>query len=1108
MIHNYRLMRIFLPMFLILNGTLSFVEASNRFEVHQNAFTFEDAWNYLNSETGGTFYEYSNQEDYFPVGWDNAETYENLCEYKSEYCTSFNPEEALAGIFEDAASAGMNFIHVGHEMGSIYPSRDDYDRYELVLNCARDAGLNAILGVLYPATNMTGNNNDVRWNYQLRYAQENFENHEGCIIGAGGMHCPDAVQYNHNGDARIYDTAREYALKCEDENAFCGWNLPFFSYLEHQGYGGWDPSWRWADDYIERYCDIMSLPSYDWYPCRTTPSWMKIDESADRCTAANIFPEDGPYFESYADRDELVIFNNNAGAIYVQVLEVQSIVTDPDGYPDVEPVYAATVPCLSWSDNLEISSSGSLSGDCGERSLSPNHILNGAVAIWEEGCSPGAIQILHNDDNLIQFGCLYEKQQTNKTELVVLGQDDYVANNSFNADGMICQDEMRILCCYEARDGQNAWRIYKKSEQGDYFIIVDDIDLESFQPAFGVWGYFWRCFFNSDSPEWPYYRSGFVLCNEDASQWRVIHRTDDNEEHWMCDCINPPFDNIENLNLNDLDVYRYPFYISQCFHRLPTFASHNDWLVGAFSENVVSKPPRFELRLSQGKRDSYEFGTYSADRYSSTIYCDTYVDHISDLAIDTYYCACSPRVNVSCNYYDSPSSENPIGVLLTEQAFNILDDNTDLEAEPYNWLSSQNCSFRIAPTRRSMTNALLIEPYNSNPRMRNAGDKGDYHTFLYPMLHRGIRREHEYGVVPDEEPTCLMTTIQAFGRNTFGEKNYCSSLGGIMYLSVSPIIHGARALIYYNLQAALEASYGGLPNRLPWEMTCWNMSRDTESPHMDFVSTVHNAVSILSGIPYGVSDNEVNFLSAIASDDWEALPGVNCIDPHSAYLVDGTLNYVPDDSVNFIALRNPLKDEVLVLVANDESSDVTNRWIRLSGLANKLYDVKCVYPLISEYAWPNASTELTSCASIQQQSEDATLPRTPMPSDIRSSLEEECSRSILFIDLCGLRKFSCALFHIYPIERTDSRSRDSRLNANSLQVQNSCCGPVEVQVSVANGQEFSISLFDLSGRVVSRSTGCSSASFSYSSESYNMGVYFVVLKFGDEIETEKILLLN
>lgn len=210
MINNYRLMRIFLPVFLILNGIFSLLEASNQYEVHQNAFTFENAWNDLNAELGETFYEYCNQEDYFPVGWAVRQTYEILSDYKSHYCNWYSPEETLSDIFEDAYSAGINFAYVAHELQCPNPEEADYVQYELVANCTRAAGLNVILGGLHPEKNPDNNRNREAWDYILQYADNHFAGYTGRIIGAGGMDAPDGWEYKTENEG-FFRTTNNYA---------------------------------------------------------------------------------------------------------------------------------------------------------------------------------------------------------------------------------------------------------------------------------------------------------------------------------------------------------------------------------------------------------------------------------------------------------------------------------------------------------------------------------------------------------------------------------------------------------------------------------------------------------------------------------------------------------------------------------------------------------------------------------------------------------------------------------------------------------------------------------------------------------------------------------
>lgn len=1106
--------------FLIMTAVFSPVKASNRSQVHNDAATFEETWNGLNPNN--QFKDYADQDNYFPVGWSGPwGVYGLLEQYSEEYCNNqYDVKSHLQGILNEMQTAGMNFVFLRGTISSL-----NKDSYYDVSNWSMNIGLNVIAGGFETACQpeSTGYNGQVYYDWLSDYFYDLNEKYPGHVIGTGGMDCPDAAHAATEDETYFYVTRYWASNKCEGVGFNLGGiniKLPFSCLLEEQGYGDFN-NWNWSiglwpggsypHPFINRYCNIMSLPSYDWYPCGSfTARMFGLLEEADRWIAADVLPEDCDYYNAYADRDEMIALDlNNVGVITYDVYEISG--TSQALEFETTCTNSGTVPGR-WTGDFQVTSSGPLSADDGNRTYG-THNLNGGVAFWEMDCHPSRVQILYYGGNDIVLGHLNDEIREHEVKLISLGQDDYYINHEQDliAEGMVCQESMRVMCCYEDINDQQYVSIYETgSDPNDFnFTRVCNIEL-GFVPAYAIWGYFWRC---GDFP-WTYSTSGFVICDATGTDWRVIHReSGPGGEDWEMEVIDNPFTDAAGLELADLDVLR------QTTGWRPNFAPQYDYLVGTYAENGSDS---FELHIKMGKtnaEDDYEFFSSSC---IVTVQCPVYAA-ISDMTIINNH----SRSVIYCNYYDSSSDSEPAGMFSSNGDFklDIASSEIDIVASVFPWCLSENCAFRIRPTRKCITLGLLINIGNGEARVPVALRTSVFHPNLYSRLSRGIHHEHHWGVVQtglQGHRTCLMTTVQAFGRSKWSRMDYCPTLDEMMYLSVSPVVHGARALHYYSLLHALEASYGDVTNRLPSEVTCWNASDDPESPDLDLVSTVHAAVAILTGNEYtppygggGTYGSSFDFLSTVVNDEWEAIVGLGDSDLralHRAFLVNGNLEPVDDDSLNFLALRNPLGDEILVLFANDYKQEAPDLSILFEYFND--YEIEWIYhpgawsPTLPLHAPGIQDTEIYNTHNIieiaQQVMMSADICNSVQSSTIEYSDE---TRSGTVVGLCGYPAFSAGLFRLYYPNDSSNLSDAVILDENSLKLLNSVGASVDVHVNVAEDQDFTISVYDMFGRIVSRDRGTGSAIVSYSIETNPAGAYFVMLESGNESMVKRMVLL-
>lgn len=1071
--------------FLLVLQLPSEIKASNQYQVHEDAFSFAETWEFLN---GSPFLP----QDYFPVAWDIGKAYQLFRNYGVYYCNN-NPLE-LNDVFEslltEACDVGINLAFVRGELSYSNP-RAHAEEFEYVVNQVRVRGMNVLAGGFYATIKTQDPHNDSVMTIIDEYLQQPF-GFSGSVIGGGGMNCPDA-QEQSSGNNYLAATAH-YAQQFETVGLG---NLmrPFTCFLERQGYNS--GGWQWStglSGFIYRYCSVMSLPSYDWYPCHMITTIKLFDPySAERWTASDIWPETGNYYNAYANRDELIALNPGTGeTISLSVYEIQDIPENNDMSLTMV-TDELTVPGLVWND-FEIASSGPVSSDCGNRSTG-EHALSGGIVFWKPNGLPSKVQILYHDGAGLSFGVLNNSASIigATTRFMALGQDDYLSDHDpYNATNVLCQDEMIALHCFDSPRGTFV-RLFEKPYPGNntFRTVSDKLEI-SFQPVGAVWGYFWP------TTNWMYYRSGFVLYDE-TGEYAVVHRGESSQpgDQWT---VTPRaqgqqllFGNIPSgMSLVEVDTYRSP-------HQRPFYSPAKDYIVGTIQYQNSSTS--FQLKTRQGD-PSNEF-EFSGIHHTVNITSISEFDSVSDIVIRPEG---EGSCRLFCNYTDGSTPGMFRTVLFDD---NLCDSNLTQVSigDNYTWCFSEGCAIRIRSTRKSYTNALTInnsqEPYIFDARVELSSN----HT-SFTRLHESIDVEHTWGIVEPFVQTgrhnCLMTTVQAFGRRNMGGPSYCPSLDSLMYMTVSPVIHGSRGLLFYNLCAALEGSFGGTANnRFPWVMTGWGASIDPEYPDMDMVSTVHSAVALLTGNTYNVYQGPVDFLSATVSSDWLAMPDMiedNRLDCNReltddvAYLRNWDNQPVYDDpNLNFLALQNGSTGEVIVMVANDCEYYAYLNHIYFPDYVESQWDIECVY---AQESWKQAHYP-DGRAVIEEFDEDFCI--SPV-----NGLDEVVRIGIYIEDL---PPFTAALFRVVPEGDDERTGNPSILNRSSLNILDNASESVNVQISIVEEQDFILTIYDLAGRTVSQETGTGEASFSYSTASYPAGAYFVMLETAGEEMHRRMLLL-
>jgi hypothetical protein len=158
-----------------------------------------------------------------------------------------------------------------------------------------------------------------------------------------------------------------------------------------------------------------------------------------------------------------------------------------------------------------------------------------------------------------------------------------------------------------------------------------------------------------------------------------------------------------------------------------------------------------------------------------------------------------------------------------------------------------------------------------------------------------------------------------------GEFSYYQSKDELLYLLVSPIVHGARGILIRAADITLmSGGYGDSSQncfRYPALLQDWGPSIDTED--VDMFERGLCAVDTLTGLD-GTSPD---FLEALISEDWEVLDEDDAENQEWSS-THGWITDTEAEALNFIALLNSSTWDILLIAVNDSEDEIEdNRYI-------------------------------------------------------------------------------------------------------------------------------------------------------------------------------------
>ncbi|MCK5115228.1 MAG: T9SS type A sorting domain-containing protein [Candidatus Aegiribacteria sp.] len=844
-------------------------------------------------------------------------------------------EEFYREFLLSARASGVNAILIRDEPREDAEQGPPYDRLLPVATQARTLGLNVMIGGF---TNSGGDGSGETHNAKVLEVLSNYEIQspprlQGDWIAIHGFDEPD-----NSGTTYLEDFESVSALVNSN------FGIPFGTFLAAPASS--IPSL--VDPYLSTIYGTLAATTFnfwsnidygmfDWYPSLvwSNESNFTTDQVAMR-GVCDLIQSEGNYYSAYTTRDEVWSITREQSAASngdITVFRISNVMgEDAIGNMYLQPTGETLQINTPWP--FVTTSSSIQSNDCGDRSTG-SHNLSSALVCWNPGgeLSPDARVIFNNGSDIIKDtfpGSIGSEYYSNV--LFSVGELDYLMNRAPSGlcTGVIGHSDLRILWCgQEKSTGAYAVAVFGKNSLGN------DISLKSalpaapsmqlpsgFIPEGAVWGRFWGA-------AYPHRRSGFILYESGGDYVVVYNDIEAPTETWV---VSSPYTYLFDEGMVGSAVT--PFRDLGENHFTPAV----DRIVA-----VVNPIGSEDVKLIHGSSgwDSDNPGKFDFDNVFTT--CDLY--------------------NFSFSSAQDVQGIGFEGVGRSGPRFFFIDSNGNYEYSKYTsgFPSSEDIEYdgcsewqfigtiRNRHTKRAFTD-VLIEDLRTTPRrlsmMNNYTSTAS--TAIYPdqasqaiyfgnmcseapyinTLGTGAYDlEYQYGVASTSRSNALMANVQSYGRAMQSSLRTCpgTNITGstvnndLLYLTVAPIVHGARGLSFYSLGMALRsdavgpgAGVAGFPD----VMTSWGPSPDG-STNVNMVARIHDTVEMLTGNQLAEAPN---FLDIILDDANYTI--LDADDAFNAFDRLGTNPALNSKSVNFLAFEHNQTGDIYMLMCRDAEDEV------------------------------------------------------------------------------------------------------------------------------------------------------------------------------------------
>ncbi|MCD4849129.1 MAG: hypothetical protein K8R76_13185 [Candidatus Aegiribacteria sp.] len=947
--------RLQLMIFLFICTTLFATSsgATNFYERHGNNFIYLDSMP-------------SNQFDtltYAPVIWDIGTAFFELRNYYASYgwesssgCdSSYN---AIDLLMKEAWDHGVNFANArGEILRMATPTLDsgpEPEHYFVnVAEIVREDSLHLIAGGFKTDTTVFSyEHNDAVISYLSEYMDYDYTlpDSSGDFIGVFGFDEPDLGYEGPGENQCLHDTAwsnlvENYAQLSRD--SISGDILPFGTFVCRWKTQEGDS--LWYRETIPLFSGELEYPVFDYYPCKYSPpddrSYPDQIEFDEIIGATNLMPSGSIDYEAYADQDEIFAVDDSG---WFRVFEFENVTSRTDTL-EVSRIDSVLLP-QSLRNNPVWAASDFRAADVGDRD-SHSHKLNGAVVFFDKDDPGENMVIFHNGTDLVFLEDILE-MPANAWEITTacVGEYNYPVHHptdSLRRGSLISHGELRILVCYQIRrSGQFydrarifAWN-YTTEEFND--VTGDTLGLRlDIKPAKAVWGVFWPTdngwsSYNSDD------QSGFIMIDSSGNYQSIYEYVPQgiNESEWAV--------SDEFTNLFEWDETSF---IARQTKSFPCFTAGMDYICH-LTAGVLNKAV-LEFASNPGRNPNSALTVYESSPFDLPESYDFF--DINDAASFRPMRFYDDALLVSFDYPGDSSEVYRSTGSINFRGGDDISISMDTDAFFTRKIASDESPL-LAAARVYNVRQTYREPLVSNP------DIIPYYPFQFTLLYSDIPVESSsdflaemhvamdtmfvYGIDSTSRSNCLMHNLRCEGRRQDGQVTFYPSSDTLLYLMTTSLVHGSRGIHMRALNFTMMCGNGGssAPSgtyRCPPLLLNWGPSVETTNP--DMLGRLHDVVQSLTG----KNTSNPDFVSALIDDNYEIL---DTADVRNAIQDGGWHQDTENDYLNFIALEDSVSGDILLLVVNDSSEDVSDfTYIRFpnrykdSYTANWVAGFKCLY---------------------------------------------------------------------------------------------------------------------------------------------------------------------
>jgi len=816
---------------------------------------------------------YSEPVTLFPVVWDIRTAAALLSEWHRLYDPDrLNPVYA---IIDEAAESGINTVIIRSELGDKwFPEEPGTygDKFFPLAGAAREAGLHVMPGGISTALDQAEQDQAVV-DYLKLYIAMTEGDYPGEVIGFFGFDEPDVKYLENPGQQQQWlEHVSYWGDVCRSEL-----NLPVMSYLakfgtvDETGYVQYFSDTTCVLNRMARFTDMVAIDTYPATNNFRRTDLLETETGNALYTCATDLVQDDPlHVEAMNGRDELIrVFAEGDSA---RVL-VESIAWDG---VDLHLETAASITLSFFPDRF--ASSDFRAGFAIQEY--PGYV-NSGVVLWDHTEPVDRVAVISSVEGQPRLSYLpdFHGSEDLLPVFIAVGQTDYWAD-ALGVQGIIGRGRLAVLTGLQDSSGKLWLMLYTLSRPGSSWDLQPAFDQprKLYFPASGaVWGTFWGRWYEFGTIQ-PVARNGFIIHDEDGN---YITLNQLSRSYWQ---LYPAYGVSQYQELFGSEVMPDFLRICRIDGDYPPFFAGRDQLVGFFSEQsrIVATSSLFSGG-SMTETEIIEVTGLSGQVTGFDLFRN---DHrYSDRPVFTM---------------ESGEVRSGVGSMETGAL------SGEIATEPVRYCSGDTviAGVRAMYSRDAIRSALVRSGEGFYlPHSELYSDVFDHWRFQwYPNAYRtGLN----IAVESTARSNCLFAVIQSFGRRGFALPYYSPSPDSMLYMVTSPIVEGARGVVFYALDLAMMSGNGGDDgiSRAPFVLQNWGPSRD--QGNTDMIGTVHETVSSLTG--RGIY--RVDYLAALTNTTWSVL------DDSRAHNLD------PADSLlDFIALENAAADTVLLLAVNQATS--------------------------------------------------------------------------------------------------------------------------------------------------------------------------------------------